>query len=138
MKKIIYLLVLGLVLLLAASLLASSGEPERPPGFILAWGEPWFDGPSGVAVDGDGNVYVADVYNHRIHKLDDQGTLLSKWGEYGSGDGLFRSPYGVAVDGDGNVYVADTSNSRIQKFDSQGNFLTKWNIQAYPGRRARS
>ena len=78
------------------------------------------------AVDGSGNVYVADQNNYRIEKFDSTGTFLTKWGSSGSGDGQFNQPTGVAVDGSGNVYVADTGNRRIQKFDSAGTFLTKW------------
>ena len=54
--------------------------------------------------------------NHRIEKFDSNGTFLTKWGSWGSGDGQFKYPYGVAVDSSGNVYVADTGNNRIQKF----------------------
>ena len=82
--------------------------------------------PRGVAVDGSGNVYVADTDNHRVQKFDSDGNFLTKWGTQGKGDGQFFEPFGVAVDGLGNVYVADLANSLIQKFDSDGNFLKKW------------
>ena len=82
-----------------------------------------------MAVDGSGNVYVADAWNDRIQKFDSDGNFLTKWGTEGDGDGQFMSPSGVAVDGSGSVYVADTNNGRIQKFDSEGNFLTKWGTE---------
>jgi sugar lactone lactonase YvrE len=85
-----------------------------------------FKYPYGVAVDGSGDVYVADFYNHRIQKFDSAGNFVTKWGTSGSGDGQFDYPFGIAVDGLGYVYVADTYNYRIQKFDSDGNFVTKW------------
>ncbi len=86
-----------------------------------------------MAVDSSGNVYVADVRNHRIQKFDSSGTYLNKWGAFGSGDGQFNFPVrgvldtvGVAVDSSGKVYVVDQENHRIQKFDSSGNFILKW------------
>ena len=79
-----------------------------------------------VATDGAGNVYVADMSNHRIQKFTGSGTYLTQWGTAGSGDGQFNLPHGVATDAAGNVYVADASNHRIQKFTSTGVYLTKW------------
>jgi tripartite motif-containing protein 71 len=69
-----------------------------------------------VAVDSSGNVYVADLGNHRIQKFDSEGTFMAKWGSRGEGDGEFRGPSGVAVDSSNNVYVSDQGNNRIQKF----------------------
>jgi len=44
------------------------------------------------------------------------GTFITKWGGWGSGDGQFNRPWGVAVDASGSVYVADRDDDRIQKF----------------------
>jgi hypothetical protein len=79
-----------------------------------------------VAVDASGDVYVADSTNHRVQKFTSDGTFLTKWGSYGSGDGQFIRPSAIAVDGSGNVFVVDGGNVRIQKFTSTGTFLTKW------------
>jgi sugar lactone lactonase YvrE len=87
-----------------------------------------FDNPSGVAVDGSGNVYVADSSNHTIRKIAPAGvvtTLAGTAGSYGSADGTgsaarFYQPRGVAVDGSGNVYVADTGNHTIRKITPAG------------------
>ena len=87
-----------------------------------------FDGPSGVAVDSSGNVYVADQYNHTIRKITSGGvvsTLAGLAGSSGSADGTgsaarFNRPNGVAVDGSGNVYVADSSNHTIRRITSAG------------------
>ena len=99
---------------------------------LRAWGsagkgDGQFDGQlGGVAVDGDGNVYVADTFTHRIQKFDAQGIFLTQWGTLGSGQGEFNQPYNVAVDADGQIYVTDAVNHRVQKFSSQGRFLAAW------------
>jgi len=72
------------------------------------------------AVDGSGNVYVADAGNTRIQKFTSDGIFISKWGSYGHGDDQFISILGLGVDGVGIVYVLDYLNNRIQKFTSDG------------------
>lgn len=81
-----------------------------------------FKTPTGVATDGNGNVYVAD-HGNRIQKLDANGTLVGRWGSEGAGNGDFNYPFGIAIDRRGTVYVADAGNNRIQKFDTNGTFL---------------
>jgi len=85
--------------------------------------------PTGVAVDGSGNIYVADNNNYRIQKFNASGAFVWANGSQGTGNGQFEHPSGVAVDSSGNIYVADSSNSRIQKFD--GNFTFKWAVGSY-------
>ena len=91
------------------------------------------DNPSGVAVDGTGNLYIADTFNQRIRKVDSTGTIttVAGTGELGfRGDGgpaveaELDNPSGVAVDGAGNLYIADTDNQRIRKVDSSGVITT--------------
>ena len=86
----------------------------------------FFTGPTGIAVDQSGNVYVADFSNDRIQKFTQDGEFITKWGSRGSDDGQFRFPTGIAVDQSGNVYVADSWNDRIQKFTPDGEFITKF------------
>jgi sugar lactone lactonase YvrE len=91
-----------------------------------------FNNPQGVAVDGSGNVYVADQGNNLIRKITSGGdvtTLAGQAGVTGSTDGAgtvasFNYPIGVAVDASGNVYVGDEGNNLIRKITSGGNVTT--------------
>ena len=99
--------------------------------FIRSWGtsgsgDGQFNYPNGITVDSQGNVYVADQYNHRIQKFDSTGHMLLKIGAYGTDDGQFNNTWGVAVDLNGYIYATDVNNHRIQKFNSNGEFITKW------------
>jgi hypothetical protein len=89
--------------------------------------------PEGLVVDQDGNVLIADSYNHAILKIDRQGFLthFAGNGQRGfSGDGkqateaMLAHPYDVRIDSKGNVYIADTKNYRIRKVDRQGVITT--------------
>ncbi|MBX3163212.1 MAG: T9SS type A sorting domain-containing protein [Bacteroidetes bacterium] len=89
--------------------------------------------PSGVATDAAGNVYIADVDNHRIRKVSSNGIITTIAGNGGigfSGDGgaataaQLNYPQSVAVDGSGNVYIADGYNIRIRKVSSNGIITT--------------
>jgi len=76
-----------------------------------------FSYPSGVAVDGSGNVYVVDKWNNRVQVFDSSGAYLTTiGGAWGALSSQFRNPTDVALDTAGNVYITDTGNHRVQKF----------------------
>src|SRR5439155_24736051 len=110
-------------------------------------GDGQFNQPWGVAVDKDGNIYVADWKNHRVQKLSPEGKFLMKFGQYGKVEepegayavtmfgpyvaaqsetdgypkpGTLNHPTDVAVDPDGDIYVTDWGNHRVCVFDSEG------------------
>jgi tripartite motif-containing protein 71 len=82
--------------------------------------------PEAVAVDTQGDVYVADQLSYVVEKFSDTGAFVGEWGTYGGGHGQFGPIGGLATDAAGNVYVVDSSHDRIEKFDPNGNFLTQW------------
>ncbi len=88
-----------------------------------------FDAPTGIAVDGAGNVWVADTENDRVEKFGPSGEFILASGSTGTGNGQFNTPKGIAVDAAGNVWVVDTFNHRVQKLDSSGKYLTKFGSQ---------
>lgn len=97
-----------------------------------------FDGPTSIAVDGAGNLYVADASNHTVRKISPDGvvtTLAGKAGVFGFLDGhgsdaRFQSPSGIAVDHDGNVYVTEPAMLRVRKITPEGDVSTLVNDDA--------
>jgi DNA-binding beta-propeller fold protein YncE len=86
-----------------------------------------FDLPSGMCIDGNGNVLVADTGNGRIEKFSPTGDFLSVIASKGSGHGQLGEPNGIAVDRSGNIYVAEVaSNHRVQKLAPDGTFIAEW------------
>lgn len=101
-----------------------------------------FNSPSGVAIDGSGNAYVADTLNHTLRKVTSLGvvtTVAGSSGAPGSADGIgsaarFKGPQGLTIDGGGNLYVADTNNHTIRKVvPSTGAVTTVAGLAGSPG-----
>ena len=92
-------------------------EPVYPDAMI------W---PTSLALDRDGQVYVADDWLHRIAIFNADGESIGKWGTNGSADGELNGPSGMAFDGENNLFLVDSGNNRIQKFTKDGKFLAKW------------
>jgi uncharacterized protein (TIGR03437 family) len=85
--------------------------------------------PAGLAVDGAGNLYIADFSNNRVRKVTPGGTITTLAGnglEGYSGDGgpatgaQLATPVGLATDSSGNVYIADTGNNAVRVVNSSG------------------
>lgn len=90
-------------------------------------GDGELNSPTGIALDKNGNIYVADTDNHSIQKFDKTGTFMARWGgEPSSQEGQFYYPRGLAVGPNDVVYVADSGNNRVQKFDLEGNVQKAW------------
>ncbi len=96
--------------------------------------------PTAIALDGNGNLYIADYYNNRVRKVSAAGIITTFAGiDYGfAGDGgpavnaSFMNPGAVAADSSGNVYIWDNGNYRVRKVNSTGI------ISTYAGTGARS
>lgn len=93
------------------------------------------NGPTGVAVDAEGNLYIADTANNLVRKVDPGGTISTFAGDYDlgagySGDGYaatagqLNAPNAVAVDAAGNVFIADGGNNVIRRVEPTGTIST--------------
>jgi len=118
---------------------------EQESGGAQGFHEPW-----DLTVGPDGNIYVADTWNHRIQKLDGEGRAITAWGAFGefgaedgeSGESIFYGPRGIVVvppsltgsqatvgtadEQNPLVYVTDTGNKRVQVFQANGKFAFQW------------
>ncbi len=101
------------------------------------------EGPRGVAVDGAGNLYIADFSDGRVRRVAANGIITTVAGNGGagySGDGGAATgarlywPTGVAVDAAGNLYIADSGNNRVRTVAAAGTISTlAGNGSAYSG-----
>ncbi len=99
---------------------------------------PRFDGPLGVALAANGDLFVADSGNNRVCVFDRDGAFVREWGGFGIAKpaagvsatwkpGLFNYPVGIEVGDDRLVYVADFRNDQISVFSQEGEF-----VRAFP------
>ncbi len=97
---------------------AGEGEASSADGSLI-----W---PTAIALDREGNVYVADEWLNRISIFTGEGAYLSKWGTPGSGNGEISNPSGLAFDQDDNLYLVDSENHRVQRFTWDGKYLSQF------------
>jgi hypothetical protein len=115
----------GVVSLLAGQV-GVTGSADGPASKAL------FASPSGIAVDGAGNVFVADTYNNTIRKISPAGAVSTLAGTPGPGndqDGVgtgagFNEPTGLAIDASGNLFVADLGGAAIREVTPNGTVAT--------------
>lgn len=86
-----------------------------------------FNGPKGIAVDGQGNIYIADTENHAIRRIDARTALVTTIAGSGPNSGGYSGdqgpaqqarlnrPHGICVASDGTVFVGDTLNHRVRR-----------------------
>ncbi|MDX2166123.1 MAG: DUF2298 domain-containing protein [Deltaproteobacteria bacterium] len=101
----------------------AAAPPQGAPGQLSQ--------PRGLALDKDGNVYVADFGNERIQKFTPEFGFVKEWGSRGELPSQFKQPGDVAVGPDGLVYVADTWNQRVQVFTPEGEYKKEWADKYY-------
>ena len=97
--------------------------------YVRSWGDDVIDTAHGMRVDGDGNLWVTDIGQHRVFKFSPKGKLLLQLGTGRAGNGLdeFNKPTDVAFGTDGTFYVSDGyGNSRVMKFTPRGRLITTW------------
>ena len=112
---------------------------DREGKYLRGWRMPDFnvDGPSGVTIDRQGRLLVADTHFYRVLVFSPEGKILLQIGDgvQGSTPGRFGYPCDVVCDKLGNFYVADYGeNDRIQVFSPEGKWLRQWGGHGYdPG-----
>ncbi|HEX6506787.1 MAG TPA: NHL repeat-containing protein, partial [Chloroflexota bacterium] len=82
--------------------------------------------PEGICLDGQGNIWVADIRHNNIQEFAPSGHLLRVWGRGGTAPSHFHNPTALTVDGRGHLFVVDSGNNRVQEFDLQGHFLAMY------------
>ncbi len=152
MKKLLILLLLllfpftfSLFTVHAQTISTAVGNHSLGPGYSGDGGPATaaqLDDPYGVACDASGNLYIADIVNNVIRKVNISGTITTVAGNHAYGAGFsgdggiaiaaeLNSPNGVALDVSGNLYIADNNNNLIRKVNTSGIISTVAGNHAY-------
>lgn len=142
MKRVVLINIILIIIILVASFfsyfyfvkrdltevvfsLLPTAVAEKKASFITALygeGKGELKRPTGIALTGDGKIYVSDSAGFRIVVSDLNGHYLGNFGSYGEQVGQFKFPYGITVL-DSKIYVADPMLNRISVFDNKGKFI---------------
>jgi DNA-binding beta-propeller fold protein YncE len=115
--------------------LLAFGSDGSGPGQLARFATSGGGGPNGIAIGNNGDIYVADTWNHRIQVFAPDGAYLRGWGSFfdaqddpaqaATNGGQFYGPRGLAFY-NGELYVSDTGNERVQVFTPDGAFVRMW------------
>lgn len=97
--------------------------------YLRSWGDEILKTPHGLRVDGEDNVWVTDIGDHRVLKFDGRGKLLLSLGTGKPGEepDQFNKPTDVAFGREGEFYVSDGyGNARVMKFAANGQRIGTW------------
>jgi trimeric autotransporter adhesin len=115
---------------------AGSGTPPDNSGYLGNGGQATaaeLNGPAGIAIDDTGNLYIADLYNSVIRKINTSGIITTVVGtgipgysgdNHAATSAEIADPTGVFVDASGNIYIADYQNNRIRKVTAATGIIT--------------
>ena len=99
----------------------------KPNGVLVRkFGSDSLDGPSGLAVNNKGLLFVAAYHGHKVCVYSEDGEFQYSFGSEGSQAGEFNSPEQICITQDGLVYVSDRSNKRVQVFQQDGCFVRQF------------
>ena len=116
-----------------ANVLMTIGTKGAAGEWNAATGAQLLSEPNDVALDSQGNIYVAQGHGGdlpKVLKFSPTGEFIAQWGSRGYGPGQFVAAHAIEIDADDVLYVADRENMRIQRFDTEGNLLREWKFDA--------
>jgi serine/threonine protein kinase/DNA-binding SARP family transcriptional activator/DNA-binding beta-propeller fold protein YncE len=102
----------------AAQHTVTPGPPSPANGYHAGQ----FDGPGGIALNGQGDIYVGDLHNDRVQEFSPNGDYRREFPSPGDTSYYLRDPWGVAIAGNGDLIIADTTNERLVTLTSSGAF----------------